>query len=57
MYAHAHNYMYLSTLGLAHVSLDPRPCDSFRVTENGAGLGTRLPAHSEKGLVGGLGLR
>ena len=22
---------------------DPRPCDIFRVTENGAGLGTRLP--------------
>ena len=42
--AHARNppFYYLSTLGLAHVILDPRPCVSFRVTANGAGLGSRL---------------
>ena len=33
--AHAHNYLvyYLSILGLAHVTLDTRPCDRLRVTE------------------------
>ena len=29
------------TLGLAHVTLGPRPCDNSRVTEKVAGLGTR----------------
>ena len=35
-----------STLGLSHVILNPRPCDIFRVTENGAGLGARLVLQS-----------
>ena len=35
-------FYYLPTLGLAHVTLDLRPSDIFRLTINGVGLGTRL---------------
>ena len=49
--AHAHTCNYLSTTHVPFYSLDcardfrymcSRPCDGFRVPENGAGLGTRL---------------
>ena len=43
--AHARNYLvcYLAAHWPARVTLDTRPCDvRLCVTENGAGLGTRL---------------